>query len=415
MPGFDTTTLANGITLISRQNPGTPRTAFNIFIDGGNRVETIPGVSDIASRLLLKGTTNRSAEDIAVEADTYAIDIDIDVKQDFIKIRAVFLNEDIDRAIDIVSDLIQNSTFEQFDKEKYLLEGELTIELDSPRSKATDLLIKTMYPEHPYGTVASVMLENINNISKDDTINYYKKNFNGSSMSIICVGDYSQEQLVKRFEDKLQSINTGNSNVKDCSLPCLTKNIVVTTTKDDASQAQILRGWHGPLVTSQDYVSLLVLNNILGSAGLSSRLFVELRDKKGLAYAVRSSIETLKFSSNITTYIGTEPKNIEVALKGFDEEIQKLINEPVSTSELDAAKKNIIGKRAVFHETNSQQCSYLGLYHILGAGAEYDNKIPDLIKSVTIDDIQMVAQKYLTQKHVTSILAPSQSLACVTG
>ena len=410
MQSFESTTLKNGISLIHRNNNNTPRITINTFINGGNRIENIAGTSDITTRLLLKGTKNRSAEQIAVELDANAIDMDIDVKQDYSRIKTTCLNDDIDLAIEILSDVIQNPTFEQFDKEVKLLNGELNIELDSPRAKATDQLIRAMYPDHPYGVVASKMLEHLFEIKPDDVKHYFHDAYKTDNINISCVGDFDMATIKTKLEDKLNLISSESYICKELTLPELKENKLVTSNKEDASQAQVIRGWFGPPVHNEDFVKLTVLNNILGAAGLSSRLFIELRDKKGLAYSVRSSLELLRYVSNFSVYIGTEPKNINVAIKGFDEEIEKLINEPVKDAELEAAKRNILGKRAVFHETNAQQCFYLGLYEVLKAGADYDDKIPQMIKDTTKEDIQYVAQKYLTKNHVTSILAPSEFL-----
>jgi predicted Zn-dependent peptidase len=408
MNNFKSKILSNGICFINRENLNTPRTTINLYVNGGNRSEVIPGLSDIVTRLLLKGTSNRSAEEIAMEADNNAIELDVDIKQDYSRVRATCLNQDLDKAIDLLSDVIQNPTFDLFDKEKMLLTGELQQELDSPRAKATDNLIRNMYPDHPYGIVASRMMETIDGIKKEDVLNLYHKTFKGPNISIVAVGDYCQNILVEKLENKFKAINTESVDEVVISPPELTKSKCLTLAKEDVSQAQVIRGWYGPYIMNSDFAALSILNNILGSAGLSSRLFIELRDKKGLAYAVRSSFEALKYSGNISVYIGTEPKNIKTAIQGFDEEIEKLINEPVKEEELESAKKNILGKRAIFHETNSQQCYYLGLYHILGAGAEYDEKVPVMLKNTSIEDIQHVARKYFSQPHITSILAPSE-------
>jgi len=155
---------------------------------------------------------------------------------------------------------------------------------------------------------------------------------------------------------------------------------------------------------------MTVLNTILGASGLSSRLFVELRDKKGLAYHVRSTYEPLKYSGTFSVYIGTAPMNINASIQGFKTEIEKLQNTLVSEKELEDAKSNYLGKRAFFHETNSQQGHYLGYFEILGLGADYDNKIPEIIKKVTASDIREVANKYLSQNSIISILAPQKYL-----
>jgi predicted Zn-dependent peptidase len=145
---------------------------------------------------------------------------------------------------------------------------------------------------------------------------------------------------------------------------------------------------------------------MLGACGLSSRLFLELRDKKGLAYVVRSSYETYKLVGNFMIYIATEAKNIEVSLKGFDEEIEKIRTIPVSEKELNDAKNNLIGKCAFLDETNVQQaCSY-AKYEALGFGFEYTEKMKELVKEVTAEQVLACAQKYFNDNYVLSIIKP---------
>ncbi len=144
---------------------------------------------------------------------------------------------------------------------------------------------------------------------------------------------------------------------------------------------------------------------------MSSRLFLELRDKKGLAYTVRSNYETYSKGACFSVYIGTEPKNIKVALAGFKEEIDKIKTELVSDLELENAKNSIIGKRLFLTETNMQQANMAGLYEIENLGYDYESKLIEKIKKVKKEDIQNIAKKYLNENAVLSILAPHEYLS----
>lgn len=411
---FQRETLSNGIKLIVRTNEYTPRTSVNIFINGGNCAEKISGLSDITGRLMLEGTKSRSAETIAEELDSHAIELDIDIKHDYSRLKSVFLNEDFDKAFELISDVLINPTFEKFEKERNLLLGEIEVDLDSPKVKIGDTLIRAMYPDgHPYGVVSSRIKENLPQITVENVQEYYDNTIVAENLLVVVVSHFPLDIIKAKAEKALGGIKSGKTVFKDVEPPTITEIKHVEAVKEDASQAQIMRGWYAPDVLTEDFAALTTLNNILGSAGLTSRLFVELRDKKGLAYHVRSSLEMLKYGGNFTFYIGTEPGNIATASKGFDEEIARIINEPVSADELDAAKKNILGKRAVFHETNAQQGFYLGLYEVMGLTADFDNQLNDLIKAVTIDDVQRVAKKYLDKPYISAVLAPSKYLSKV--
>ena len=149
-----------------------------------------------------------------------------------------------------------------------------------------------------------------------------------------------------------------------------------------------------------------MLSIILGASGLSSRLFLELRDKKGLAYVVRSSYETCALGANFTIYIATEPKNIQVSLDGFNEEIEKIRNILVSEEELLNAQNNICGKWAFSQETNNQQACLYAHYGVQRLGFDFNDKMKKRIRMVTSEQLKACASKYFTETSVISIVKP---------
>ena len=190
----------------------------------------------------------------------------------------------------------------------------------------------------------------------------------------------------------------------------LVKSEVVKVEKNDASQAQIIQGWRVPTIFDKDYAAIMVMNTLLGASGLSSRLFLELRDKKGLAYVVRSSYEIYDHSALFNVYIATEPKNIKTSLEGFKIELDKVKNIPVSETELENAKNNLIGKRQFFSETNLQQSSLMAYYEDKSLGADFEQTFNKMVKEVSAEDIQRVANSYINDRYVLTVLAPQQYL-----
>lgn len=411
MNNYDIETLSNGIKVIIRKNPNTPRTAVNLFLNTGVRCNEIAGISSLAARLLLQGTEKRTAEQIAEEIDANALELAVDAKADYTKARTLFLNEDLQIAVEIMADIVKNSTFKCFEKEVRKFKGEIEVDLDSARVKASDNLVKNLYPEHPYGNSHTKILESLAEISEDAVRNYYYSALSPEKMTIVVVGDIDKRNTLELLDKHFGAIEKTEPITPCSSELALAENKVVTISKHDAAQAQVMQGWIVPNISHSDYPALAVLNTILGSSGLSSRLFVELRDKQGLAYVVRSAYDPMKYAGTFTVYIATEPKNIKVSLEGFKNEIKKLQEIPVEEKELENAKNNIVGKRAFFHETNSQQAHYLGHYDILGLGADFDSKIVEKIKNVTAQDVKDAALKYLSGNSVISVLAPEEHLS----
>ncbi|MCQ2957320.1 MAG: insulinase family protein [Candidatus Gastranaerophilales bacterium] len=402
--------LSNGLTIVYKKNPQTPRIALNLFIKSGVIDEEKAGETSLITKLLLQGTKNLSSKELADKIDFYGIDLITDVKQDYLKVKAVFLNDDVEIALDLLSDIILNSTFDNFEKEVNKLKGEIVSDLDSAKTKALDNLIKNLYENHPYGNSYTKILEEINNITKEDVKNLYYSKLTANNCVISIVGDLEEAKIISLLEKHFAQIKNDETQSVNKEITEIKESKTVTIEKEDVAQAQIFKSWILPGLNNKDMPVFMVLNSILGSCGLSSRLFLELREKRGLAYVVRSSLDVMNLSSTFTLYIASEPKNIKTALAGFKTEVDKLKAELVSEKELQSAKNNIIGKRAFLHETNSQQSHYLGYYELLGLGAAFDEKLNDEILKVTPEDIKRVTNEYLKENYVVSLLAPKEFL-----
>lgn len=397
--------LENNIELVYKRNPNTPRVAMCLNFSLNNPIPD-PGFYSLMARLFMQGTKNRNAQQLSEELDKYAIEFSSELKLDYLRFKIVCLNEDFPKAIEILTDIVKNTTFDEFEKERVKMIGEIEADLDSPRSKVVDNYYKNIYANHHYGYTNSVILENLPNITKQDIINSYKLFREDSKKVLSFVGDIDFESVYTILEKAFGDLEYSKDELAYIKPPVLNETKDVEIIKPDMNQAHILKGWLVPTYGSKDSPALALLNIILGASGLSSRLFMELRDKKGLAYVVRSSYDTSRLIANFSIYIATEPKNIEVSLKGFDEEINKIKNELVSEEELENAKNNLLGKWAFITETNSQQATWMGQFDIIGVGYDYLERAEELIKKVTPQEIKDCANKYFNDNYVLSILKP---------
>ena len=394
--------LSNGIKACIKQNRNTPRVALTLNVSI-NDTEKYAGEYSLMNRLLLKGTINHTSEEIARIMDENAIELITEMKSDYLRFRFVCLNEDFELALSLMSDIIKNSTFDEFEKELIKMKGELVAELDSAKVKVSDLFTKTIYKDHYYGHSYTKILEEVDNVCKADVINSYKTIMENGKKTIALVGDIEEGGLLDKYLGRLPESKENDSQIE---VPVIKNREYAEIIKEDANQAQILQGWIVPSIESDDYPVLMLLNIILGASGLSSRLFLELREKKGLAYTVRTSYETHKKGSVFNIYIGTEPSNIQTSIDGFKEEIEKIKTIPVSDDELKNAKNNLIGKQQFLSETNSQQANIMAYYSIMGKPFNYRESVIEKIKAVTSDDVLKCAQKYFNDNYVLAVIRP---------
>ncbi len=402
----------NDIDIILQNTKNTPRMAVCTYFTI-DKPEKFAGIYTLFSKLLLKGTKTRSAQELANLIETNGIEVSIKCKQDYIKVSTLFLNEDFDLALDILSDILENSTFENFEKEVFKLKGEIVSDLDSPQIKASDAFVERVYKDHYYGNSLTKTLNDVDKIQKQDVVDVLSQIMNSKKV-ISIAGDFNdEEKLVDYIVKKFNFMKSSESVSKISDIPALNlpnRDEIIKIVKNDAKQAQIFKGMIVDTQFSEDYPKIVVMNNILGSSGLSSRLFVELRDKQGLAYTVRSALEPLRHSSLFYFYIGTEPKNIEKSLEGFKIEAGKMAKDYVSDIELSGAKENILGRLEYFSQTNMQLASIAGYDYIMGLGLNYEEKYKEMLNKVTKEDVLNIAQKYLLNPAVISVLAPEEYL-----
>ncbi len=403
----------NGIDILIKNTKNTPRMAVCLYFSI-DLPEKYAGVYSLFSKLLLKGTKTRSAEELADIIENNGIKTSIKCKQDYLKVSTLFLNEDFNLALEVLADILQNSTFEAFEKEVYKLKGEIVADLDSPQLKASDAFIEGIYEGHYYGNSCAKTLLDLEKIQKQDVVDVLAQIMRAKKV-ISIAGDFADEdKIVEYFTNNFSFMKTSDSKPEIPDVLTFAgdngKDKIVKIAKNDAKQAQIFKGCIVGTQFSEDYPKIVVMNNILGASGLSSRLFVELRDKQGLAYTVRSALEPMRHSSLFYFYIGTEPKNIQKSLEGFKIEVKKLVDTHVLDIELTGAKENIMGRLEYFSQTNAQLASIAGYDYLMGLGLHYEEKYKEMILNVTKDDVMYVAQKYLQNPSMISVLAPEEYL-----
>lgn len=402
--------LSNGIKLLVKPSEANDIVNMNVYIKGGKLFQDKPGLAALVTNLLLKGTTSRTAEEIANETDNLGIQIDAETVDDYIQVSIKSTKNDFPQAFMVLTDVLKNPLFEQkeIDKLKQTMLNSIKATEDSPLSYSFQNLYINLYKNHPYGDVGQKVIDALPKITRDEVVSFYKKYYVPSNMVIATVGNVPEEQ-VKRYVEQswIKAIEPVDFQIETKVEP-LKENIIVKEPKKTEA-AWISMGWIAPDVESKDYAALKVLNSIL-SGGLSARLPKALREEKPLAYNVGSFYPSRIDDSNFILYIGTAPKNINIVLDGFKDQIKRLQDELVSEEELENVKQKVVGKFALAHETNSQQAFYVGFYECAGVGFEFDEKYPELIKQVTAQQIQDVAKKIFSKPYVLSVVAPQEDI-----
>ncbi len=402
--------LGSGAKIIVRENHNLPLVAMSAAWIGGTRSETPSnnGISELASRLLTKGTTTRDAVTIAKESERLAGHIDGFSGRNTFGLRCQFISDYVTDAVDLFCDILTHPSFapHEVEHEKRLLLQSIKDQEDALASMAFIHFMKTLFPKHPYGLRVMGETRSVKMMTPAMIRRFYKETLKGEGTVISVVGDISPKEIVELLEANLCDLPKGRrKQVRIAADPKPVAPRVVEAKKKEKQQAHIVIGFRGTTFMNPDRYVMAVLNNIL--AGQGGRLFLELRDRMSLAYAVSSMhVEGIE-PGHFAVYIGTEPGKIQTAVNGIRTELRKILSEPVSADELSRAQQYIVGTYELESQRLMALASSYTLNDLYGLGAGEIERYPKKILAVTREDISKVAKKYFeTEAYVLSIIRP---------
>ncbi len=409
--------LKQGGTLIVRSNPSNDVLAIRVLFKGGDRLQPQAGLADLLARLLTKGAGSRNEEEFADYVEENGLEIRAGAEPDYLEITARGTGPDLDRLLSLLGDVIYRPmlTQEDLDRERTLTLKAIASSRDHPEAYVREKLVMALYPDHGYGDAGERIEKELPKVTRKDVIDFYQAQVNPDAMVVAVVGNVDADALKNRFEETFSVARAGAGEgyqklLKAARKPVLPprQDLVIKTARP-TEQTHVLRAYVAVPVMHPDYVPLKVLASLLGQ-GLSSRLFTELRDKRGLAYTTFANFQHGLDPTGFMLYIATDPKNTDAVIKGFDEQVERLKKEPIPAAETEFARNKFAGKFHLAHEMNMDQTFYLAFYEMAGFGWQYDDEFPKKILTVTSDDLARVANKYLSRPSVTSVLGPPAAI-----
>jgi zinc protease len=401
--------LPNGLEIIIRSNPDSKVFALNIL--GKNRTASEPegktGLVNFINSMLDKGTAKRSAEAIAQQLASIGAQLkltddpnvpydDIYTSRLYSFIRFETLDEFADQGGELLSDLVKNSKFPQDEVEKTRAEiiSIIKRENESTSKTCSNLFYAELFKDHPYGKTVLGDENTLSSITQSDLIDFHRKFYSPQNMILTVVSSLPSDKVLALIKN-----NFGDIASVDFATPSIPLTKPITSPEEvfkemKKEQVYLYLGNLLPGINSPDAPALEVANSIL-----SSRLGLNLREKKGLAYSVGSSVNFDREFGWFIASIGTRPKNYKEALDGILNEMNQIKENPVSDNELETAKNSLWGNLLFYRLSRINQAYYMGVNEFLGAGYDYDEKHLGKIRAVTKEQVKDVAQKYLDTKN----------------
>ncbi|MBW4521239.1 MAG: insulinase family protein [Scytolyngbya sp. HA4215-MV1] len=398
------------------ENPAADIIAARVFIRAGSHTEPRQqaGLSQLVSAVLTKGTERLSSLEIAERVESVGASLGADAASDYFLLSLKTVSADFAEMLELVGELLRSPTFpkEEVDLERHLTLQAIRSQQEQPFTVAFDQLRHAMYQSHPYALPGLGTEETVTQLTREDLQAYHQAYFRPDNIVISLVGRIVPQSALDLIEQVFGDWQALSISPPSLLLPPVVSNPCQSVTEQDTQQSIIMLGYLTPSVLDRasvddvsDYTTLKLLNTYLGN-GLSSRLFVELREKRGLAYEVSAFFPTRLYESQFVVYMGTAPDNTAIALEGLTSEVERLRHIRIDEEDLQSTKNKLLGQYALGKQTNAQIAQILGWYETLGLGVEFDTRFQQEVTEVSCKNAQAVAQKYFTEPYV-SLVGPA--------
>ena len=398
--------LSNGAVILLTPNSANDIIAISIFSNGGQLTEKIYGTADLTASAMTKGTKKYSSSEYAKVLDDNGIKIVPSVKSDSFVLTVLTTKNDYAKTLELINETVNNATLNDYEIEKLKTEklNNIRRSRDIPLNIATDNFKTLIFENSPYSVSNKVLEKTLPSITSADVREYYNNAFYAPNVVISVNGNVNEEETLKEFTRIFNGKSGKKTDFTQYSIPSVTNSKKAEYDIKDLKTDWIILGWQtNGLNNLKDYATLQVIDSLLG-AGMSSRLFKNLRDRDGLAYQLGSQYSPDVLKGAFIVYIGTNPENLDRAIKGLKEEVFRLKKEYVGSKELQEAKDKLLGNYIISQETNLDKASAIGWFEASGRGYEFDSQYAELINSVTESDIIETANKYFNDYYVLSIV-----------
>ncbi|ARV61892.1 peptidase M16 [Nostocales cyanobacterium HT-58-2] len=401
------TVLNNGIVVLVAENPAADIIAARIFIRAGScyENEAQAGLTHLLSTVLTKGCDGLSSLKIAEQVESVGASLSADTAADYFLLSLKTVTSDFAEILTLAGRIMRSPTFPEaeVELERRIALQDIRSQQEHPFTIAFDQLRDAMYQNHPYARSALGNEATMSRLTRADLVQYHQTHFRPDNVVISIAGRITPENAIALVEEVFGDWQAPpDQPLPRLEFPELSVESQITIAPQQTQQSIVMLGYLGPSVLSADYAALKLLSTYLGN-GLSSRLFVELREKRGLAYEVSAFYPTRLFPASFVVYMGTAPENTQVALSSLHTEVNLLSMTQLEEDALQAAKNKILGQYALGKQTNAQIAQLYGWYEILGLGIDFDRDFQEAIASVSAADAVAAADLYLRELYVSLV------------
>ncbi len=402
----------NGLVLVTERMPDIRSVALGVWMRRGSRHESAEqnGICHFIEHLLFKGTESRSSQDIALIIDSVGGHMDAFTTKEYTCFYFRVLDEHLDIAVDLLTDIVRHPRFipEEIEKERKVIFEEIRMVEDTPDELVYDLFSEAFYREHPLGRPIQGTIESVTRIQPEALTRFFRDAYQPGNLLITAAGNLDHAPLAAAMGEAFQKISDGRRS--DELSPPVNRAAVRMREKKELGQLHLCLGVPGVPMNDDRRYALYVMNTVLGGT-MSSRLFQNIREQRGLAYAVFSSANSYADTGNLMVYAATSPSSGREVTDLILQEFRRIKADPVEAGELQLAKDNLKGNLMLSLESSSSRMSNLARQEIYFGGQSSMDEVLASIDRVTTEDLQQIAQQLLDRgKCVMAALGQTSEL-----
>jgi zinc protease len=410
--------LANGATVIAKTSPATPAVTLHASIQAGSIFDppAAPGLAHFVSRVIDRGTTTRSADDLAEALDSRGVSLATSVNRHAISLVCTCIAEDFDAVLLLLADVIMNAAFPE--EEVETRRGEIVTMIrqdeDNPATVAMEALMSTLYgADHPYGRRPRGTTASVDAIDRVALQGFHRSRVIPPALSLVVVGDIEPHRAIEAAGLAFGAWPAAASPISRPLVPAdlvppapIAERIVRVMPMMNKAQADIAYGFTSVTRADPRYYAFWLMNNILGQYSIGGRLGDSIRERQGMAYYVFSGLDANVIPGPLLVRAGVSAANIERAVASIDAELSRMAADGPTENEIAESKQYLIGSLPRTLETNVGIANYLQNEEFFGLGFDYDLRVPGLLHAVTRDDVHEAAR---------AVLDPSRAVVVVAG
>jgi predicted Zn-dependent peptidase len=392
--------LDSGVRIVTEEVPSVRSVALGLWVRTGSRNESAPqaGVSHFLEHLLFKGTARFSAIEISERFDGLGASVNAATGKETTHLHARFLDEHTEEVFDLLAEMLMAPTYPEVDSERDVVLEEIAMYEDEPQDRVHDFLAGAVFGEHPLGRRVLGEAEVIASIPVPEIDAYHRARYTGSDIVIGAAGHLDHGRT-KELAERLVSASSDDGGapapVEVTASPRLNFH------QKDTEQYHICFGAPGLKRDDERRFALAVLDSIFGGS-TSSRLFREVREKRGLAYSVGSYNEQYTDSGLVATYVGTREDNVEEACAIIGAELARLRSEPVSAEELARAKENVKGRLVLSSESTAARMTRISRATLFDLPIESLDQMLARVDAVTVADLTGLAAELYGSERLSA-------------